>query len=184
MTKWLNITMGLALAAACTSAAWAQAADKADAGVAEKGIVTKAQQLRIKMQLLTINDDQTMAARMNHGLEWDKLSPDQRETIRQEVLAFMSKSEAEQETLLTHYQRLIKLNNQQREAYLERAAWLRVVVESFTPAERGALESLQPEERAAKLLERKALLIREGKLPAETMPASTPTTMPAKTRIP
>jgi len=165
------------LLAAVPSLVWAQAKQ------ADKNVVTKAQQMRMRMQLLAINDDQTMAARMNNGLEWSKLSPDQQEKIREEALAFMSKSEAEQEKLLTHYQRLIRLGNAQREAYLARAAWLRVVVGSYTPDERQSLESLPPQERAARLIERKEQLIREGKLPAEpvTEPAfPAPTTIPAR----
>jgi len=130
----------------------------------DKGVVTQAQQLRLRLQVRAINDDQTMAARLNSGLEWSRLSPDQQEKIREEVLAFMGKSEAEQEKLLTHYERLIRLGNAQREAYLARASWLRVVVGSYTPAERKTLESLPPQERAARLIERKEQLIREGKL--------------------
>jgi len=174
MTKAGNILvlMVLAVAALAVSPAGAQS---------NTGVVTKAQQLRTKMQLLAINDEQSMVARMNSGLEWNKLSPDQQEKIREEVLAFMSKSEAEQEKLLMHYQRLIQLGNQQREAYLTRAAWLRVVVESFTPAQRQALESLPPQDRAKQLLDRKTQLIHEGKLPADTVDAAVfPTTMPTR----
>ena len=155
------------LAAAVPSLAWAQAAKPADkpAVVADKGVVTKAQQLRMRMQLMSLNDDQSMAARMNSGLDWSKLSPDQQEKIREEALAFMGKSEAEQAKLLAHYQRLMRLDAPRRDAYLARAAWLRVVVDSFTPAERQSLEALTPQDRAARLIERKDQLVREGKLP-------------------
>ena len=167
MTKAGYILVAL-LTAAVPAAAWAQARQ------ADAPIVSKAQQLKLRMQVLAINDDQSMATRMNSGLEWSKLSPDQQEKMREEVLAFMDKPDAEQEKLIEHYQRLIRLGNAQREAYLARAAWLRVVVNSYTTDERRALESLQPGDRAAKLLERKEQLIREGKLPA-TSAATQPT---------
>jgi hypothetical protein len=158
MTKFGYMVVIL-LAAAVPSVVVAQQAASGDAGV-----VSKAQQLRLRMQVRAITDDQTMAARLSSGLEWSRLSPDQQEKIREEVLAFMGKSEAEQDKLLTHYERLIRLGAAQREAYLARAAWLRVVVDSYTPAERKAMESLPPQERAARLIERKEQLIREGKL--------------------
>ena len=170
MKKVLYILF-FALATAAPSLAWAQAAKPAD-----KPVVTKAQQLRMRMQLMSLNDDQSMAARMNNGLEWSKLSPDQQEKIREEALAFMGKSEAEQAKLLAYYQRLIRLDAPRRDAYLARAAWLRVVVDSYTPAERQSLEVLPPQDRAARLVERKEQLIREGKLPADptTAELSTP----------
>ena len=165
-----NIIIFALAAALLPAAAWAQAAKKSD-----KDLVTKARQLQLKLKLMEAGDSQLMAARLSNGLEWDKLTPDQREKIREEVLAFMSKSEVEQEKLLKHYQRLIRLDNDQREAYLRRAAWLRVVVESFTPQEREAMEALSPQERAAKLLERKETLIRQGKLPQDGPASQSPT---------
>jgi len=162
MTKALYILVLLLATTATPLTAWAQ-----QAGQADKNVVTKAQQLRVRMQLMAINGDPSMAAKMSNGLEWSKLSADQQEKIRGEVLAFTSKSEAEQEKLLTHYERLIRFDAPRRDAYLARAAWLRVVMDTFTTAERQTLESLPPQARAARILERKEQCIREGRLPAD-----------------
>jgi orotidine-5'-phosphate decarboxylase len=68
------------------------------------------------------------------------------------------------------------MDAQKQQAYRERAKWLKVVVDSFTPQERENLQKLSADERAKILLDRKAQLIAEGKL----QPATQPSTQPAE----
>ena len=78
------------------------------------------------------------------------------------------------EKLIEGYEKIIKMTAARREAYLQRAQWLHVVVESFSAQERDDLTKLPPDQRAKRLLERKAELIQQGKLAPDTQPASAP----------
>jgi hypothetical protein len=139
-------------------------------------------QLMLKYRLAGKLPAGSLEASVNHNRqEWDSLSPDQRDHYRQEALAFMDKSQEEQEALLKKYESLIKMDAQKQQAYRERARWLKIVVDSFTPQERENLQKMSPDERAKILLDRKAHLISEGKLaPAAPGPSTQPSTQPAE----
>jgi hypothetical protein len=142
-----------------------------------------ARQLMLKYRLAgKLGDGNgTLQASLNHNRqEWESLSPDQRDHYRQEALAFMDKSEAEQEALLKKYESLIKMDAQKQQAYRERAKWLKVVVDSFTPQERENLQKMSADERAKILLDRKAQLIAEGRLAPSPQPTTQPATQPAE----
>lgn len=135
-------------------------------------------QARLKKAM---SDGTTLAASLDHNRsQWDALSPDQRSRFRQEALAFLKESPQEQQRLLRHYEKLIALSADRQERYRQTAEWLRTVNASFTAAERQQLLEMPPDQRAKALLERKAELIRQGKLSAETA-ATAPTTRPATT---
>ncbi len=145
-----------------------------------------ARQLMLKRRLQKIATG-TLASSLDHNRRrWESLSPDQREHYRRDALAFENKSVEDQQKLLKHYDKLLKLPADKREAYRHRAKWLKVVAASFTSDQRRQLMTLPPDRRAAKLLERKAQLIREGKLKddaattAPTTKAAEPTTPPTK----
>ncbi len=135
--------------------------------------VDVARQLRLKLSLVKAANGDSLAMSINRQ-EWDRLTPDERDKYRREALAFLSKSPEEQEKVIKHYEELIHLTAARREAYLQRAQWLHVVVESFSAQERDDLTKLPPDQRAMRLLERKAELIKQGKLAPDTQPASTP----------
>ena len=158
----------------CLATAVVQAADN-PSPKPPKG--SMARQLMLKYRLAGKLTDGTLQASISHNRqEWESLSPDQRDHYRQEALAFMDKSPEEQEALLKKYESLIKMDAQKQQAYRERARWLKVVVDSFTPQERENLQKISPDERAKILLDRKAQLISEGKL----IPATQPATQPAE----
>ena len=163
----------IAAVAAATCLAWAQGASAQVRQQARPGMIDTAKQMRLKLRLLKEASGDSLAMAINRQ-EWDQLTPDERDKYRREALAFLSKSPEEQEKVLKHYEQLIKLSAQKREAYIHRAQWLQVVVASFTPQERDELTQLPPEQRARKLLDRKAELIRQGKLAPDTQPASAP----------
>jgi len=159
-------------------------ADDADgSGLTRPPAGSIARQLRLKMKLHRITPGGSLVAALKHNRqEWESLTPDQRGRFRKSFLAFLHKSEAEQEKILTHYEKLFKMTAERRDAYRQRAKWLAVVVESFTPAERAALQKMTPDDRARKILARKALLIKQGKLPGGA-PTTAPSTAPAVPRM-
>lgn len=162
----------VAALAGWSSSAWAQSASK--------GPVIDVARQKLLISRLNAAGGETLSAGIDHNRqEWLRLSPDEREKYRREALAFVDKSPAEQDKLLKHYEQLIKMSETKRQAYVARAKWLEAVVASYTAAERADLEKLSPDARAAKLLERKAQLIRDGKLAADE-PTTRPTTQPAK----
>jgi len=170
----------LMIAAAAAPVASAMAAnDPAAAAKPLRGSV--AAQLMLKIRLQKINSG-TLAASLNHNrVEWESLLPEQREQFRREAVAFLEKNPQEQQRLVEYYGKFIALSADKRKAYVERAKWLKVVIESLSQQERKDLEQMTPEQRAKILLDRKAQLLREGKLPAEgptTQPAAPPTTQP------
>ncbi len=145
-----NILALLAAAAmlAATQAAFAQARS---AG-AKAPTIDVAKQLRLVLKLRTAAAGDSLAMSINRQ-EWTNLTPDERDKYRREALAFLSKSPEEQEKILKHYDNLVSLSAQKRQAYLQRAQWLHVVVESFTAQERQDLTQLPPDQRAKRLLD-------------------------------
>lgn len=145
-----------------------------------------ARRLRLKMKLRKIAGGNLSESLRHNRLQWQNLSPDQRGRYRRSFLAFLKKNPDRQDELLEHFEKLFKMSDQRRQAYRQRAKWLRIVIKSFTPDQREQMRKLTPDQRAKKLLARKALLISQGKLkpdqpPAKTpdQPAPAPTTQPA-----
>ena len=161
----------------------AAAADARDPGPSPhrppRGSLARQRLLKQRLQRITPG---SLAVALRHSRHaWERLTPDQRSSFRRRFLAFRRKSPAQQEKLLLHYEKLFQMTAQRRRAYRERARWLKVVVRSFPPEQREALKRLTPDARARKLLDRKALLIRQGLLsPAgsTTRPTSTPAWAP------
>ena len=177
---------GAALPAAAQSGRPAPAADPkaraaAPASRPAPAGVTLAAQKRLAERLNAIKGPSLAASLSHNRAEWESLSPDQRSRFRQEALAFLNQSPDRQELLLKQYQRLITLSAERQENYRQIAKWLKVVVDSMTFAERKALLEMAPEQRAKAILARKAELISQGKLPAESAsrPADPP---PGSTR--
>lgn len=146
--------------------------------------VEVARQKLLARRLKNAMEGAELTASIQHNRhEWEQLTPDQQDLYRQEAMAFANKSEPEQNKLLDHYDKLIKMSAQTRKQVVQRAQWLSVVVASFSDQQRKELAELSPQERARKLLERKAELIQQGKLPSDspaTQPAGkSPATKPA-----
>lgn len=138
-----------------------------------------ASQLRLKSQLKAQAEGTTLAATINHNRqEWESLSPDQRDEYRRNVVAFLNKSTQEQETLLKHYDELVKLSAQKQAQYRQRAKWLKEVIDRLSPQERQALLDMPAEERARLLLDKRDELIKEGVLKLDE-PAIVPSSAPA-----
>ena len=141
-----------------------------------------ARQQLLKTRLARIMPTGLSSALSHNRREWDALTPDQRRQYRRSFLAFLRKSPEERTRLLSHYEKLFKMSAERRDAYRQRTEWLKVVVASFTPAERKALSAMSPTDRARKLLARKAELIRQGKITADPPTAAAtskaPTTQP------
>jgi len=133
-----------------------------------------AAQLRLKLSLQMAGGT-SLAASLDHNRqEWKTLSPDQREEFRREVLTFLKKDPKDQDRLLRNYDNFLSLDRQKREAYRHRAAWVKAVVETFTPAEREQLRKMPSMARARMLMTRRDELVRQGKLNLEE-----PTTAPS-----
>jgi hypothetical protein len=154
---------------AATGEVWAQARANPPA----RSMIDVAKQLKLKLKLAEVASGESLSMSINRQ-EWDRLTPDERDKYRREALAFLGKSPEEQEKVLKHYDELVKLSDAKKQAYLQRAAWLHAVVESFTAQERKDLTQLPPDQRAKRLLQRKAELIQQGKLAPDTQPATAP----------
>ena len=141
-----------------------------------------AAQLRLKMKLHRITSGSLAASLKHNRREWESLTPDQRGRFRKSFLAFLHKSPGQQEKLLVHYEALFKMTAERREAYRQRAKWLDVVVRSFTPEQRQALQEMPPDDRARKILARKAELLKQGRLEVDA-PTSAPASAPAGPRM-
>lgn len=132
-----------------------------------------ARQLLLKHNLEAVNSGK-LAGNISHNrAEWENLSPEERDKYRNQVLRFIAQSSSEDiEKIIKYHDRLLNMSLERQEAYRQREKWLKVVVASFTPQERENLQKLSPDERAKILLERKAELIKAGKLPPDA-PAKT-----------
>jgi hypothetical protein len=167
---------------AAAAAEVAQGADNVSPGDIGTDVLTRpprgslAAQLRLKLSL-QMSGGTSLAASMNHNrLDWEVLSPEQRERFRGMAVAFLNKDPKEQETLLRRYSDFLSLDKQKREEYRVRADWVRAVVASFTPQERKNLASMSSMDRAKALIARRDELVSQGKLKV----ATSPTTAPAK----
>ena len=178
-----NTIAALALVAALAATAWAENKDDTSA-ISKPPQGSVASQLQLLNKIRAVQEGTTLAAALDHNrMEWESLSPDQRNRFRKDALAFLSANPQEQEQLVKQYEKLIKLSSEQQLKYRRTAEWLKVVVASYTPEERKQLAEMTPGQRANALLQRKAELIRQGKLPEEmstSQPASMPATQPTR----
>jgi TRAP-type C4-dicarboxylate transport system substrate-binding protein len=140
-----------------------------------------AAQLRLKQKLLAAQSGTTLAATLQHNRrQWESLSPEQRDRIRQVAVAFLQQNPDRQLELIEQYDRFIRMSAERQRAYRQRERWLKAVVASFTPQERDQLRNLASDERARRLIARRDELVAHGKLTLEpaTQPASAPATRP------
>lgn len=171
LSEWRNILLPVAVAALL--AAPALAADDDDPrSRAPRGSV--ARQLWLKARLATLAPGETLTASLeSNRREWELLSPERRQWYVKQAMAFLGLPADEQERRLRNLTRVIRMDEQTREAYRRRAEWLKVVVGSFTADERKQLLALPLKEQARRILDQKEELIRQGKLAADQ-----PTTQP------
>ncbi len=119
----------------------------------------------------------TLVAELNRNKRvWGKMTPEQLRSLRNRYYAYLKQDDAKRARLLEAAAELDHLTDEQRKAYLERAAWLAKVVAKLTPAEREKLKKLSPKQRAKRLLELKAKLkAAEKSKPLATKPTTTAT---------
>ena len=80
-----------------------------------------ARQLWLKTHLRQAMNGQALASSMDHNRrQWDSLPPEQRDHYRREALAFMSKSPAEREKLIAHYEKLVSMSAEKQAAFRQR----------------------------------------------------------------
>jgi hypothetical protein len=133
-----------------------------------------AAQLRLKLQLEMVGGS-SLAASLDHNeQEWLLYTPDQREQYRRWAVAFLRKNPREQEKLLKHFSAFLSLTKTKRDAYVERARWVKAVAASFTPEQREQLRKMTSMDRARALLERRDELVRQGKLKLRQRPSTAP----------
>ena len=183
MRKAVAIILVLSLAAGAVAGPTGKPRPEPPAA-ARRRLGSIAGQLDVRLRLIRALGGSSLAAAIRHNEQvWEDLTPEQRGRHRKQALAFLEKDKKEQTKLLDRYKKLLQLSPEKQKAYQERARWLKVVVASFTPAERETLRNLAPKQRARRLLQRKGELIRQGKLPPDqpaTAPASAPTTHAAR----
>ena len=179
MTGMRNILIfAVAWVLCSTCAAWG--ADDSALRRPPRGSVARQRLLKLKLQRITAG---SLSAALDHNRrQWERITPDQRQQYRRSFLAFLQKSPEQQDKLLAHYEKLFKMSPERRQAYRRRSKWLRVVVKSFTAAQREELERMAPGARARKILARKAQLLSRGRLKADratTAASGAPTSRPA-----
>ena len=151
-------------------------------GARKPTVGSVSRQLMLKYRLRKIAEGTLTASLSHNNRQWMRLSPDQRDKYRRDVLAFRTKSDDQQaKLLLTYYESLARLSAEKQRAHQRRARWLKIVVDSFTPHERKTLKELPPEQRARRLIGRRDELIRLGKL---TLRSAEPTSIPVSTTQP
>lgn len=126
-----------------------------------------ASQKRLKHRLRQISHTPLSATLQHNRQAWQELTPDERSRYRKNFLAFHQKDPKRREEMLKKYEQLFKMSAQRREAYRKRAEWLKIVISSFTKEQREELKKMTPTDRANKILEKKALLVKQGKIKAE-----------------
>ncbi len=134
---------------------------------------SKVRQLMLK-QALDKQLDGTLVAELNQNKKiWRSMGPEELRSLRERYYAFLKQDSDKQLELMAAAEKFHRLTTEQRQAYLERAEWLKKVVARLTPAERQALRKLTPAERAKRLLELKAKLVdpQPTSQPASTQPA-------------
>ena len=129
---------------------------------------SRARQLLLK-QALEKRLSGTLVAELSHNKKvWGAMTPEQLRQLRERYYAFLRLDQDKQAELLRAMPEFERLTGAQREAYQQRAAWLKKVVGSLTPDQREELKAMTPSERAKRLLELKGRLV-----------SSRPSTQPA-----
>ena len=125
-------------------------------------------QLSLKQRLAKILGDEGLSGSLDHArVEWRRLTPDQRDRMRAQALAFLNKSPEEQDRLLEHYDQLVRMTAERREAYRRRAEWLKAVVDWLRANEPERIEQMKAmstQHRAKAMVEFRDRLLREGKI--------------------
>ena len=144
------LMLALAAATLLPSVAGAQPAGRVDPRLIPG---SRARQLLLK-QALEKHLSGTLVAELDYNKKlWGSMSPEQLRDLREKYYAFLRLDDAKQEKLLKAAPEFERLTDRQRRLYGERAAWLKRVVSSLSPAEREELKNLTPAERAKRLLE-------------------------------
>jgi len=145
-------------------------------GDSETSVLTRpprgslAAQLRLKLSLRMAGGEDLATTIDHNRQEWKALTPEQRERFRDAVLAHYKKNAKAQEELLKKYNAFLSLDKAKREAYRRRAKWLRIVVATFSAAEREKLRTMSATDRAKALIARRDDLVRQGKLTLDDPP--------------
>jgi hypothetical protein len=135
--------------------------------------ISVGQQLRLKRKLL-MGQESLIAVLQENRKSWDRYTPEQRQQLRDRAYAFRQADPIRQEQVVGAWERYMKLTDDQKERYRQRAQWLSAVVAELSPQARAELIKLPPQERASRLLELKGQLEAKGKLPAASQPTSAP----------
>ena len=169
MTTLRTILLSIVMACLVAPAALADKAEKTDAADKAAKPAEKKQsierQLRLKQELRLRRENLSLVQVLDHNREsWEKLTPDQRKQFREHALAFLHKTPEEQAQLLSHYEKLIKMTAERREAYRKRAEWLNKVVATLSDEQKQALQRMTPQERARELIRLRDQMVADGKL--------------------
>ncbi len=133
-------------------------------------MVSVDQQLRMKRRLLM--DEASLVATLEaNRRRWEQMTPTQQEQLRDYAYAFRAADEVEQVEILAAWEAFWRMDDDERDTYRQRAAWVIDIIAALTDAERARLLALSPADRAAELLR-----LREASA-AENAP---PTTLPSE----
>jgi hypothetical protein len=95
---------------------------------------------------------------------WATLTGQQQQEVRRHALAFLQLDPAEQQALMASYADAVAVDPKAQAAWQQRSRWLKVVLDSFSPAQMQTLRELPPARRAQRILRRRDELRRQGKL--------------------
>lgn len=101
--------------------------------------------------------------------QWSNLDEPEKQTARRHAHAFLNLPIEQQQELLEQLEQTAR-SNAQPERLLQKLDRLRIVIDSFTPAQRQALRKMTPAQREREYYRRQEELIRTGILPAESNP--------------
>lgn len=133
-----------------------------------------ARQLQVKAKLLAAAQGTTLVAMLDHNrAAWDSHSPDQRESFRQEALAFRAKDLKEQEEMIRRFDEWINLAAERKENLRRMYRWVKVVAASFTLAQREEIRLMSADKRARAFILRRDELVKAGRLSLDA-PATRP----------
>ncbi|MDY7011330.1 MAG: hypothetical protein SVV80_11360 [Planctomycetota bacterium] len=140
---------------------------------------SKVRQLMLK-QALEKELSGTLVAELNQNKKlWRSMTPEKLRSLRERYYAFLKQDGRKQLELMEAAEEFHRLTPRQRQAYLERASWLKKVVSRLTPEQRQTLRKLTPTERAERLMELKAKLVDPS---PTTQPTSQPSTAAGQQR--
>jgi hypothetical protein len=113
-----------------------------------------ARQLLLRYKLQAMQEGQSLAAAIDHSRQaWESLQPDQRDRFRQVARAILEQSPEDQQKLLEHYEKLIRMSHARRQAYRRRAEWLKAVMDHLTDEQKKELLRMTATDRAKRLME-------------------------------